>query len=548
MNKARSEQLNAYEKLQEQVTTWLTTMEIRIGNLSPVALDVEVIKHQVEELKPFVKEHRDYNTTIDKVNELGAAYESSLRGESPRRRLPSTPTKRPSFRSTESPTKAGSPSPFGSRRSSQEPYVPLEDASLIQAQLNEINNRYNLIGMKLSDRQSELDSARDDVKRIGESLKSLGQFLDKVENKLPKESIPQTRDEADKVLRTVKNIMEELYDKQGLLDSTKTQLTDLIRRKPNARGAEELLETFEDINKRWKALQDNCKTRVGFLENIKEFHDSHDNLNNWLNAKDKMMGVLGPIASDPRIVQNQLQQVQVMRDEFRAQKPVLDSFNNAGDNILAETSPDSLDGQKIEDKLMSVNQKWNDLLHKLDDREGNLDAASGACADFYNNLNKLQDSLHKISDDLDDLSLEKGKLDPEELLKKLQALDKALESQRPVLADVQASGEQLCEILTDPTSKADIKQKLAQVGRLFNQCQKKLDNCKAEVENSKKDAADFDEACQTAQDWLADILSQFSEKLLLSADRDVLKGQVAEFEVRINKCLKITCRQFKKKT
>jgi chromosome segregation ATPase len=100
----------------------------------------------------------------------------------------------------------------------------------------------------------------------------------------------------------------------------------------------------------------------------------------------------------------------------------------------------------------------------------------------------------------------------------LEAIDKALERQRPILADVQASGEALCDILTDPTSKADIKHKLAQVDRLFNQCQKKLDNCMAELENSKKDAADFDQACEAAQEWLEDLLSQLSDKLLVSAE------------------------------
>lgn len=535
LNKTRTEQFNAYEKLREQVNVWLSTMEIKVGNLQPVALDISLIKQQVEELKPIVKEHRDYSVTVDKVNELGTAYETSLRGEraeSPRRRIQTSPTKR-SFRSTESPTKAGSPGPFGSRKTSQEAYVPLEDASPIATQLNEINNRYSLIGMKLSDRQNELDSTRDDVKKIGESLKTLTQFLDKLERQMPKDSVPQSREEAEKLIRTVKNNLEELYNKQGLLDNTKTQLTDLLRRKQDARGADEFMDTFEGISSRWKNLQDKCKKIVGFMENVKEFHDSHDNLNNWLTAKDKMMGVLGPIASDPRVVQNQLQQVQVMRDEFRAQKPVLDSFNNAGDNLLAETNPDSADGQKIEDKLMSVNQKWNDLLHKLDDREGNLDAASGASSDFYSALNKLQDNLHKISDELDDLSLEKGKLGPEELLTKLQGIERALETQRPILNDVEVSGEQLCDILTDPSSKADVKQKLTQVGRLFNQCQKKLDNVKAEIENSKKDAIEFDQECTSTLDWLSDTLSHLSDKLLVSADREILKRQVADFEVEI---------------
>lgn len=68
---------------------------------------------------------------------------------------------------------------------------------------------------------------------------------------------------------------------------------------------------------RWKDLQERCKARCKFLEDGKDFHDTHDQLAAWLIAKDRMMSVLGPIASDPRLVHNQLQQVQVLREEFK---------------------------------------------------------------------------------------------------------------------------------------------------------------------------------------------------------------------------------------
>lgn len=54
-------------------------------------------------LQPLLKEFREYGNTIDKLNELGHAYDALLRGERPesptRRRSSVTPVKRPSITS-----------------------------------------------------------------------------------------------------------------------------------------------------------------------------------------------------------------------------------------------------------------------------------------------------------------------------------------------------------------------------------------------------------------------------------------------------------------
>ncbi|GIY98967.1 hypothetical protein CEXT_406701 [Caerostris extrusa] len=58
-NKEKMEQLSAYESLRAKVLEWLTSMEF----------------------KTLAKEHLDYGTTIDKVNDLGNSYDALLRGE-----------------------------------------------------------------------------------------------------------------------------------------------------------------------------------------------------------------------------------------------------------------------------------------------------------------------------------------------------------------------------------------------------------------------------------------------------------------------------------
>ena len=95
----------------------------------------------------------------------------------------------------------------------------------MQQQIGEIYNRYSLLGAKLNDRQAELDSMREEAKKHADSLKALAAFLDKVERQMPRDSaVPQNRDDAEKQLRSIKNVLEDMYDKQPHLDGLKTQV------------------------------------------------------------------------------------------------------------------------------------------------------------------------------------------------------------------------------------------------------------------------------------------------------------------------------------
>lgn len=543
-SRARAEQLNAYERLRESVLDWLTNFEQRVSRLETVALDLNILKRQSDELKPLTKEYRDYAPTLDKLNDLASSYDSLTRADSPLRRRPSaySPNKRPSLvrRSSQegrspSPTKmtyltspvspAGS-SGFSSRRSSQENFH-LEELSPVQQQVGEINHRYSLLGVKLNDRQSELDTMKEEVKKYLDNLKALGQFLDKVQRQLPKESIPMTRDESDKAAKAIKIILEEMYEKQSMLDNTRTQVKDLLRRKSGAAGADLLHDQLEDITSRWKSLNDKCKNRIKLMEDMKDFHDTHDNLSNWLGAKDRMMAVLGPISSDSRMVQSQVQQVQVLREEFRSQQPQLQHLIEVGDSVLSQVDRSSPDGQKLAGKLAAIQQRWADLLGRLEERASSLGAAADTSREFDAGVARLRDALQAISDNLDDLPLDK---DPEEQLRKIQNLERQLEGQRPLLADIEAAGAQLSEVLTDPASRAEIQNKLGALARQYNTLQKKLDLRKAEIEGSLRDGRQLEQSCARTVGWLADTLGSMSERLLVSADKHVLQQQLDHHE------------------
>lgn len=56
-------------------------------------------------------------------------------------------------------------------------------------------------------------------------------------------------------------ILEEMYEKQSLLDSTKSGINDLLKRKPTAFGADVLRDELTEVTSRWKSLHDTCKNR-----------------------------------------------------------------------------------------------------------------------------------------------------------------------------------------------------------------------------------------------------------------------------------------------
>nr|XP_017106609.2 uncharacterized protein LOC108131974 isoform X23 [Drosophila bipectinata] len=539
LSKQKAEQQLAYEGLKDQVLSWLASTEARVNGLPPVAIDLDRIKQQHDELKPICKDYRDYAPTIDKINDIGAQYDALIRPESPaRKRSTYSPIKRASplrrmsgDARSPSPTKGGILSPlstgssgFGSRRSSQDGFQ-LSELSPVQQQLSEINNRYGLIGVRLNDRQHELDNLSEELRKQYENLKGLAQFLERIQRQVPKESV-SNKDEAERCIKQARKILEDMYEKQSLLDTTKAQIKDILRRKSDVPGAEQLRLENENIQEKWKNLNDICKNRIAFSEKLRDFLDTHGNLKSWLDSKERMLTVLGPISSDPRMVQSQVQQVQVLREEFRTQQPQLKHFQELGHDVVDHLAG-TPDAQAVELKLKDILGKWEDLVGKLDDRANSLGGAADSSKEFDAAVNRLREALQNISDNLDALPTDG---DHQENLRKIENLERQLEGQRPLLADVEQSAATLCNILGDPASRADVNSRVAALEKQYLALQKKLDTKKAETEASLRDGRHFAENCSKTLGWLGGELSNLTDRLLVSAHKPTLQHQIDTHE------------------
>ena len=125
-----------------------------------------------------------------------------------------------------------------------------------------------MIGIRIGDRDRELNNLREEVKKYLDMLKTLANFIEKLERAFPQEGIPSDKRDADKQLKVLKGILDQLYENQGQLDTAKVNIRDLLKKRPDAPGAEILDDNLNEIVNRWKELQERCKERANLLDEL----------------------------------------------------------------------------------------------------------------------------------------------------------------------------------------------------------------------------------------------------------------------------------------
>ncbi|KAL3219685.1 hypothetical protein MRX96_030238 [Rhipicephalus microplus] len=260
----RAEQGATYETLRQQVLSWLQTTEGRLDSLGSLALDKDILRRQAAEIKPLVKEHAEYASTMDRVNELGRSYDSlrvDSRSRPPARKGGSPPQGTLcqwcswALQSPQSSASSG----FSSRHSSIDQFGPLEDLSPVQQQLSEMNHRYHLLGVRLSDRQQEADSLSEELRTCTEALRTLLTF---VKSRSVPRDLPASQELAQQQLSQLRELQTELQEKQIEMDRARLQAQELLRRRPQAPGSDALQAQLDELLSRWQGLQGALRSRL----------------------------------------------------------------------------------------------------------------------------------------------------------------------------------------------------------------------------------------------------------------------------------------------
>ncbi|KAI2799657.1 hypothetical protein BLOT_011563 [Blomia tropicalis] len=322
------------------------------------------------------------------------------------------------------------------------------------------------------------------------------------------------------LLDQVLSFLNQLQD-----DETRMREFDIVR---NMQNRKQLNLTTRDFDTLLRLLARGKELGPLFGQLMAILNSIADKLRSWLDQKEKLISVLGPIGSEPYIVNTQLKQIHVMKDEFSSQEHLLNKMDKLGDSILERMDRSNPSHKTIQNKMNDIHKNWNQLLAILDEREKNLLSVNEAATDFQNKLNKLQNILDNISSEFDHITT--SGMDNDEQLLKITNLEENLEAQRPLLAECGNSCNYLCNLLTDNASKNETRDKFKNVENRYNDLCKKVANKKVELQSTLKEDREFFMSCDELQEWLRNMLNILSKEIHISAILEIISKQIMDFE------------------
>lgn len=138
----------------------------------------------------------------------------------------------------------------------------------MQQQLSEMNHRYHLLGVRLSDRQQEADSLSEELRMCTEAIRTLLTF---VKSRSVPRDLPASQELAHQQLSQLRELQTELQEKQLEVDRARLQAQELLRRRPQAPGADALQAQLDELLSRWQGLQGALRSRLLLIQLLKEF-------------------------------------------------------------------------------------------------------------------------------------------------------------------------------------------------------------------------------------------------------------------------------------
>ncbi|XP_051506822.1 dystonin-like [Myxocyprinus asiaticus] len=412
-----------------------------------------------------------------------------------------------------------------------------QELMLVQQNMSSINSSYENLGELLKARSSELSALLKKVQGVHEQADSLLQWIkDTKKTATSWNNRPSGNDSVKTQIEQQKIFEENMKQKQEQLQQLKENLLHLIEEHPDSPEAEKWKHMLAQIDAGMEEVRGTVEIRKQHLEEsshmLELFQTTQPQLLQWLQEKELMMSVLGPLSVDPNMLNTQKQQVQILLKEFDSRKPQYEKLNEGATAITSASEKQDSVAEKVKEQLASISQKWQSLTGQLSQRHALIEQAVCKTTQF-------QELLHSLSESATHLETELNKqqtlsTQPDEVRKQIEATNTVLgqlREEKKRLQEAETICSELSAMVTEEYLRADLTKQLEGVTKPFRQLEDKAGKRIEQLNSAFASSQQFHQTSKDFQTWLNQTLQEQRKPQPISAHVDMLQKRLEENSV-----------------
>ncbi|XP_051633777.1 dystonin isoform X12 [Manacus candei] len=403
------------------------------------------------------------------------------------------------------------------------------DKPIVNKSIDELNSAWDALNKTWKERVDKLAEAMQAAVQYQDGLQALFDWVDIAGGKLASMS-PVGTD-----LETVKQQTEELkqfkteaYQQQIEMERLNHQAELLLKKVTQESDKHTVQDPLSELKILWDSLEEKIISRQHKLEGallaLGQFQHALDELLTWLTHTEDLLNEQKPVGGDPKAIEIELAKHHVLQNDVLAHQSTVEAVKKAGNDLIESSAVE--EASNLRSKLELLNQRWQNLLEKTEQRKQQLDSALIQAQGFHGEVEDLQQWLTDTERQLL-ASKPVGGL-PETAREQLNAhmeLCAAFEAKEETYKCLMQKGQQMLARCPE-TTETNVEQDINNLKEKWESVQTKLSERKTKLEEALSLATEFHNSLQDFINWLTQ-----AEQTLTAASRPSLILDTVLFQI-----------------
>ncbi|XP_012660528.1 dystonin isoform X6 [Otolemur garnettii] len=411
------------------------------------------------------------------------------------------------------------------------------DKPIVKKSIDELNSAWDSLNKAWKDRVDKLEEAMQAAVQYQDGLQAIFDWVDIAGGKLASMSpIGTDLETVKQQIEELKQFKSEAYQQQIEMERLNHQAELLLKKVTEESDKHTVQDPLMELKLIWDSLDERIINRQHKLEGallaLGQFQHALDELLAWLTHTEGLLSEQKPVGGDPKAIEIELAKHHVLQNDVLAHQSTVEAVNKAGNDLIESSAGE--EASNLQNKLEVLNQRWQNVLEKTEQRKQQLDGALRQAKGFHGEIEDLQQWLTDTERHLL-ASKPLGGL-PETAKEQLNVhmeICAAFDAKEETYKNLMQKGQQMLA-RCPKSAETNIDQDINNLKEKWESVETKLNERKTKLEEALNLAMEFHNSLQDFINWLTQAEQTLNVASRPSLILDTVLFQIDEHKVFAN--------------